>query len=106
MLEQEFYKKHLDKNEDFDYVKVIYSCLYNDNWNDLLVAKLQLFKSNKFLKEIVIFDESLYEDLEGDDREEIYNKKQPFEIEMYNCRVYSFNEAYQSFIIHKDKCSL
>ena len=108
LLEKEFYKEHLDKNEDFDFVKVIYNCLYNDNWNDLLVAKLQLFKGNKFLREIVIFDESLYEDenVEGDEGEGLYEKKQPFEIEMYDCRVYSNNEAYQSFIVSKNKCSL
>lgn len=106
LLEKDFYKEHLDKQEDFDFVKVIYHCLYNDNWNDLLVAKLQLFKGNQLIREIVIFDESLFEnddDLEG---EEVYNMKQKFEIEMYQCRAYSNNEAYQSFFIRKEKCNL
>ena len=111
LLEKGFYKEYLDKNEDFDYVKVIYSCLYNDNWNDLLVAKLQLFKeknSREFLREIVIFDESLYEnsDEETDEDETLYDKKQKVGIEMYDSRIYSFNETYQSFIVHKDKCKL
>jgi hypothetical protein len=105
LIEKGFYKEHLDKNEDFDYVKVIYNCLYNDNWNDLLVAKLQLFKSNVFLREIVIFDETLFED-KNPDSDDLYYKKEPFEIEMYDCRIYSNNEAYQSFFVHKDKLKL
>ena len=105
LLEKGFYKEHL-VNEDFDFVKVIYACTYNDNWNDLLVAKLQLFKEargwqNSFTKEIVIFDETLYQD-----EEELYNKSQPYEIEMYDCKIYSGNEAYQSFIVSKEKCKL
>ena len=101
LLEKGFYKEHL-LNEDFDFVKVIYSCTYNDNWNDLLVAKLQLFKNyNDFVKEIVIFDETLYQN-----EEELYNKSQKHEIEMYDCRIYSNNEAYQSFIVSKEKCKL
>ena len=109
LLEKGFYKEHLDINEDFDYVKVIYNCLYNDNWNDLFVAKLQLFKDrSKLLREIVIFDESLYEnsDEETNEDESLYYKKEPLEIEMYDCKIYSFNEAYQSFVISKEKCKL
>lgn len=105
LLEKEFYKKHLKKEDDFDFVKVVYHCLYNDNWNDLLVAKLLLYKNRNLSKEIVIFDESEFMN-NIDDEDGLYYAKQNFEIEMYSCKIYSNNEAYQSFVISKDKCDL
>jgi hypothetical protein len=104
LLEQDFYNKHISKDEDFNYAKILYSCCYNDNWNDLIVKEIHLLKDlgkdTIPLKIIEIYKE---ENLPNDEYESQYKDHSSIEIEMYHCSIYSFNDNWQSLIITKER---